>query len=408
MRRNAAAVATAAIVAVLLVVSGVAIVRERNLAIASEARAVREADTARTEAAKASEVARFLTELFRESDPARARGASVTARELLARGADCVSTELASQDGVRATLMDTIGVVYRLLGQLDQSEALTSEALEIRRGTLGDEHPDVATSLDNLGQIARERSTYELAEQYHRQSLEVRRRLLAPGHPDVAQSLHNLALTLKERGRYDEAEALGRRRSPVGAPSWGPTIRTRSARQVSWPTSSSRAAGRLRPSSCIARCSRPGGGCCCQAIRCLPPASTTSPMPWRSRAGSPRPSRSSARRWRCGARSTIPTIRRCRPASTTLPLRCTISAGWTRPNRSIVKRWPSIAARAARSTWMWPSISTTGVAAEHRVELKEAGRLFQESLEIRLALQGERHPSVAHGAEQHRAVAIQT
>ncbi len=208
--RNVAAVATAALVVLMLVASGVAIVRQRNLAIASEARAVREADTARTEAAKASEVARFLTELFRESDPARARGASVTARELLERGAERVSTELGSQDGVRATLMDTIGVVYRLLGLLDEAEALTTEALEIRRRTYGDEHADVATSLDNLGQIARERTTFDIAEQYHRRSLAMRERLLEPGHPDVVQSQHNLALALKERGRYDDAETLGR------------------------------------------------------------------------------------------------------------------------------------------------------------------------------------------------------
>ena len=163
----------------LVVASGIAIVRERNRALASEVRAVREAANARTEAAKASEVARFLTELFRESRPARARGASVTAASCWTRGADRISTELASQDAVRATLMDTIGIVYRLLGHDRRVGGTTEEALAIRRRVFGPEHPDVAASLDNLGQIARERSTYDVAERYHRQALELRRRLLA-------------------------------------------------------------------------------------------------------------------------------------------------------------------------------------------------------------------------------------
>jgi tetratricopeptide (TPR) repeat protein len=222
IRRNAVGVATAALVALLLAVSVVAIVNQRNRAVASEAAAVREAANAQAEAAKASEVARFLTELFQESDPARARGASVTARELLERGAERITTDLASQHALRATLMDTIGVIYRLLGLVDQSESLITQALSIRREALGPEHPDVAASLDNLGQLARERTTYDVAERYHREALAMRRKLLGSSHPDLAESLNNLALALQERGHYDEAQSLGQealvmRRQLLGA-----------------------------------------------------------------------------------------------------------------------------------------------------------------------------------------------
>jgi tetratricopeptide (TPR) repeat protein len=222
VRRHALGVGTAAVVLLLVAASGIAVVRERNRAVASEARAVREAANARTEAAKASEVARFLTDLFRESDPDRARGASVTARELLERGAQRISSELGSQDEVRASLMDTIGTVYRLVGQVDKAEALTTEALAVRRRVLGSEHPDVAQSLDNLGQLARERTTYDVAERYHREALAQRRKLLDPKHPDLAQSLGNLSLALRERGQLDEAETLAREALAIRLAALGP------------------------------------------------------------------------------------------------------------------------------------------------------------------------------------------
>jgi tetratricopeptide (TPR) repeat protein len=221
VRRNAATVATAALVIVLIFTGAIGIISQRNRAIASELRAVSEAARARAEAEKASEVSRFLIDLFRESDPVNARGASVTARELLDRAANRLSTELASQDAVRATLMDTIGVVYRQLGLGDEAEQVANDALAIRRRVLGPEHPDVAQSLDNIGQLFFDRSKYDVAVQYHRDALAMRQKLLGPNHLDVAQSQNNLALALQAQGKNADAEpvaqeALRIRRDQLG------------------------------------------------------------------------------------------------------------------------------------------------------------------------------------------------
>src|SRR6185436_1623278 len=62
VRRNAGSVATAALVLVLILAGTIGIVAQRNLAMASEARAVSEAARARAEADKASAVAGFLTD----------------------------------------------------------------------------------------------------------------------------------------------------------------------------------------------------------------------------------------------------------------------------------------------------------------------------------------------------------
>jgi serine/threonine protein kinase/tetratricopeptide (TPR) repeat protein len=208
IRRHAAGAVTALLVVVLAALGITGIVLQRNRAVSSERLALNEAARARAEADKATAVADFLTGLFRESDPANARGTVVTARELLDRGARQLSTGLGSQDPVRATLLNTIGGVYRMLGLLDDSEKITRQALEIRQRALGPDHADIAKSLDDLGQLARERTHYEEAEKLHRAALAMRRKLLAPDDPAVAESLSNLALALRERGKFDEAESL--------------------------------------------------------------------------------------------------------------------------------------------------------------------------------------------------------
>ena len=53
----------------------------------------------------------FSSTLFRISDPSEARGNSITAREMVDKGAQRIGTELAKQPAMQATLMDTLGTV---------------------------------------------------------------------------------------------------------------------------------------------------------------------------------------------------------------------------------------------------------------------------------------------------------
>ena len=68
----------------------------------------------------------FLVDLFKVSDPSEARGNTITAREVLDKGAAKITTELKDQPEVRATLMDTMGNVYRNLGLLRQGGPLAA------------------------------------------------------------------------------------------------------------------------------------------------------------------------------------------------------------------------------------------------------------------------------------------
>ena len=206
VRRHAVIVAAASLAAAVGMAGGLAIVSQRNRAVASEARAVAEAATARAEAEKATAVSQFLTNLFQASNPANALGANATARDLLARGERRLATDLGSQDAVRATLMDIIGVVYQQLGMIDDSERITRESLAVRRRIFGDVHADVATTLDNLGQLMRYRTRYAEAVPMHHEALSIRRAVFGPRHAAPANSLNNLGLALLQWGRPHEAE----------------------------------------------------------------------------------------------------------------------------------------------------------------------------------------------------------
>jgi len=173
------------------------------------ARVSRERDVAQQERDASEQVASFLVGLFEVSDPSRSRGETVTARELLDRGASQVEVSLTEQPGVQARLMDTIGRVYRQLGLFDRSEALLSKALARHESAAGGAPADVvADTLAELGEVQREKGNYKQAETLHRRALDLRRQLHGESHDKIAFSYNNLGLSLDQQGRYDEAEPM--------------------------------------------------------------------------------------------------------------------------------------------------------------------------------------------------------
>ena len=178
--------------------------RERNLALAAQ----RDAEQARQEA---EEVSSFLVDLFEVSDPRTARGDTITARELLDRGAETIRRELTDQPATQAQLMDVIGRIDHRLGLYDEAEPLLVEALELRRQNLADDHPDLATSLHNLAALWRDRGRWDEAEPYFQEALAIREQALGPEHGDVAATLNELAVLYGMSGRLEQAEPLFRR-----------------------------------------------------------------------------------------------------------------------------------------------------------------------------------------------------
>src|SRR6185369_8901717 len=86
---------------------------------------------------RAERVSEFLVELFKVSDPSEARGNSITAREVLDRGAQRIDKELKAEPLVQAQMMLTMGLVYRNLGLPKKVAPLLSRAADIRVRLLG-------------------------------------------------------------------------------------------------------------------------------------------------------------------------------------------------------------------------------------------------------------------------------
>ncbi len=174
-------------------------------------RAVRAEKAALAESGISKQVSGFLVGLFKVSDPSEARGNSITAREILDRGAEKIEIELKGQPLVQARLMGTMGNVYVSLGLYEKAEMLLENALKIRESRLPRGHPDVATALNNLALLYKNQGRYRAAEPLYQRALAIREKVLGPDHLDVATSLNNLASLFQHLGLYAQAEPLYQR-----------------------------------------------------------------------------------------------------------------------------------------------------------------------------------------------------
>ncbi len=166
----------------------------------------RRAEQSATTAQQATD---FLIDVFRVSDPGEARGNTITAREVLDRGADRIQAELVDQPAVQATLMRAIGHVYANLGLHDAATPLLERAVLIAETTNTVDDMELASALQLLGIAYRRQGRSDSAEHALRRALDLTRR--ADGEPptaefaNTARSLANVYSTL---GRYGDAEPL--------------------------------------------------------------------------------------------------------------------------------------------------------------------------------------------------------
>jgi len=173
----------------------------RNEAQRERARAEAEAETAR-------QTTRFMVDLFKVSDPSESLGNTITAREILDKGAARIETELVDQPAIQATLMDTMGKVYTSLGLYESAVSLVDQSLRKRRAIFGAEHPEVASTLDHLGEVQALKADYDKAEQNLISALAVRRKLLGNSSLEVAETLDHLAYVMTQQAEYKKAEPL--------------------------------------------------------------------------------------------------------------------------------------------------------------------------------------------------------
>ncbi|HNP62819.1 MAG TPA: tetratricopeptide repeat protein [Woeseiaceae bacterium] len=202
-RLKAGVVVTLAVLGVIATFSAYLATQQRDLANQARSRAVVEAETAK-------QTTDFMVDLFNVADPSEARGNSITAREIMDKGASRIEQELSAQPAIQATLMETMGAVYMSLGLYDQSTGLLQSALDKRRALFGDEHLEVARSMHRLGDVLKLKAEYEPALQNYRDALAMRRQLLGDEHVETASTMFELADLLGRMGDFPGGEPLYR------------------------------------------------------------------------------------------------------------------------------------------------------------------------------------------------------
>jgi non-specific serine/threonine protein kinase/serine/threonine-protein kinase len=208
------------------VIAGAAVTLALVLGIAGTTiglvRARSASDRAREEAETAKQVSDFLVNLFAVSDPSQARGSTITAREILEKGATKIDAELADQPQVQARLMQTMGAVHRNLGLYGEAERLLERAADLQSRLHGGGDPAVARVLIDLAWVYRAQARFADAESLCRRAVEIIED--APGLPPtvLVRGLNSLGTMVRDRGDYARAREVLERGLAIGERTLGP------------------------------------------------------------------------------------------------------------------------------------------------------------------------------------------
>jgi tetratricopeptide (TPR) repeat protein len=218
MRRHTTAVGFASTVLILIIGFGIWMSFLYTRATRAEQAAASEAETAK----QASD---FMVGMFEVVDPSQALGETITAKEILDRGAEKVEGQLADQPLIQARLMDTMGQVYGSLGLFDQAMPLLESSLETRERELGPHDLEVANSLVTLGMVyGFRKQDYEKAVIPLDRAIAIREQILGPDHVDTGKALFWLGLSKKHlEGEVEDASRILHRAQSILEEGLGPT-----------------------------------------------------------------------------------------------------------------------------------------------------------------------------------------
>jgi tetratricopeptide (TPR) repeat protein len=148
-----------ALIAALASVGCIAFGALAIVALSARTEALRQRAVAEQQSQTARRTTDFMKSLFAVSDPSEARGNTITAREVLDRGARQIDSGLAGQPLVRAELATTLGEVYANLGLYTQGLHLLDSAVVAARGSADTE----ARNLVAIAELQVQRREYSQA-----------------------------------------------------------------------------------------------------------------------------------------------------------------------------------------------------------------------------------------------------
>jgi eukaryotic-like serine/threonine-protein kinase len=157
--------------------------------------------------AQSQEVTDFLLHLFEAGNPATVATGSVSARDLVRRGAARIE-ELDGQPLLQARMLGVLGRIHESLGQYEDAQRLTHRALAIRRSLGVAADVESAELMLQLGILQRRRAEFDSAQQSFTEARALVEATAGAPHKLYMQVLEQLYSIAVYRG--DNAEAVRR------------------------------------------------------------------------------------------------------------------------------------------------------------------------------------------------------
>jgi tetratricopeptide (TPR) repeat protein len=175
---------------------------ERDRALDAEKRA-------EAEKANAQGALRFLlADVLEQADPYREPDRDLTVRTLLDRATDRLDRNTAMPPLVEAAIRQTLGKIYRGLGELKEGEPQLDRAYKLQRQHAGDDAPDTLDAGFELATLYWLQIDFAKAEPLFIQVLEGRRRLYGHDRGKTLEAVYGLAMLYLSRDELDRAEPL--------------------------------------------------------------------------------------------------------------------------------------------------------------------------------------------------------
>jgi eukaryotic-like serine/threonine-protein kinase len=159
---------------------------------------------------RADRVTKFMTGMFKVSNPSEARGNAVTAREILDKSSKDIDTGLRKDPELQAQLMGTMAQTYAGLGLYSRAQDLVEHAHAIQSSLFGERNRQTLASESYLGQLLRAQGHLPEAEKLLQNTIEVQRQVLGPNDPDTLASMDRLGYVYANEARHSDAEGLFR------------------------------------------------------------------------------------------------------------------------------------------------------------------------------------------------------
>ena len=150
----------------------------------------------------------FMVAMFQSAAPEVARGETITARNLLDRGARRIDQELAAEPQVRASLLETIAEAYRELGLIDESENLARRSVQLDGKTFGAASPETLRAVELLAELYRDQGHYAAGRAAAEQGASWKRAAFGATSPEAAGVMGELGECFYWQSKDDEALTL--------------------------------------------------------------------------------------------------------------------------------------------------------------------------------------------------------